>query len=143
MRATSWTLALALSAALLFGATGALAIDTERAFDDDAMQARYQRLIAEVRCLTCQNQSIKDSNAPLANDLRRLIREQMEAGRSDAEIYEFLQARYGDFALYRPPFSARTALLWLSPLILMLIGGFAIYRVVSRRAGLDSTVDGH
>lgn len=121
----------------------AAAIDTERAFDDDAMQARYQRLIAEVRCLTCQNQSIKDSNAPLANDLRREIREQMEAGNSDAEIYAFLQARYGDFALYRPPFSARTALLWLSPLILMLIGGFAMYRVVRRRAGLDNQVDGN
>ena len=120
----------------------ALAIDTERAFEDDAMQARYQRLIAEVRCLTCQNQSIKDSNAPLARDLRAVVREQMEAGATDAEIYAFLQARYGDFALYKPPFSARTALLWLSPVVLVALGGFAIVRVVRRRANMDIGVDG-
>lgn len=120
----------------------AVAIDSERAFADDAMQARYQRIIAEVRCLTCQNQSIKDSNAPLAQDLRKVVREQMAAGRSDAEIYAFLQARYGDFALYRPPFTARTAVLWLSPLILLVIGGFAVFRVVNRRAALDIDTDG-
>ena len=120
----------------------ALAIDTERAFEDDAMQARYQRLIAEVRCLTCQNQSIKDSNAPLARDLRAVVREQMEAGATDAEIYAFLQARYGDFALYKPPFSARTALLWLSPVVLVALGGIAIVRVVRRRANMDIGVDG-
>ena len=106
------------------------------------MQARYQRLIAEVRCLTCQNQSIKDSNAPLARDLRAVVREQMEAGATDAEIYAFLQARYGDFALYKPPFSARTALLWLSPVVLLALGGFAIVRVVRRRASMDIGVDG-
>ncbi|MEL6949106.1 MAG: cytochrome c-type biogenesis protein [Pseudomonadota bacterium] len=122
--------------------TSAVAIDTARAFEDDAMQARYQRLIAEVRCLTCQNQSIKDSNAPLARDLRAVVREQMEAGATDAEIYAFLQARYGDFALYKPPFSARTALLWLSPVVLLALGGFAIVRVVRRRASMDIGVDG-
>ncbi|MEL7374114.1 MAG: cytochrome c-type biogenesis protein, partial [Pseudomonadota bacterium] len=124
-------------AALLGVSAMAVAIDSERAFEDDAMQARYQRLIAEVRCLTCQNQSIKDSNAPLARDLRAVVREQMEAGASDAEIYAFLQARYGDFALYKPPFSARTALLWLSPVVLVALGGFAIVRVVRRRANMD------
>lgn len=120
----------------------AAAIDTERAFEDDAMQARYQRLIEEVRCLTCQNQSIKDSNAPLARDLRAIVREQMEAGATDAEIYAFLQARYGDFALYKPPFSARTALLWLSPFLLLAIGAWSVFRVVRRRAGMDPGVDG-
>ncbi|MEO1119364.1 MAG: cytochrome c-type biogenesis protein [Pseudomonadota bacterium] len=129
-------------AALLGVSAMAVAIDSERAFEDDAMQARYQRLIAEVRCLTCQNQSIKDSNAPLARDLRAVVREQMEAGASDAEIYAFLQARYGDFALYKPPFSARTALLWLSPVVLVALGGFAIVRVVRRRANMDIGVDG-
>ncbi|MEN7344245.1 MAG: cytochrome c-type biogenesis protein, partial [Pseudomonadota bacterium] len=118
------------------------AIDSERAFEDDALQARYQRLIAEVRCLTCQNQSIKDSNAPLAKDLREIVREQIAEGRSDKEIYAFLTARYGDFALYNPPFSARTALLWLSPLLLLAIGGFAVVRVVVRRSGMDTTADG-
>ena len=118
------------------------AIDSERAFEDDALQARYQRLIAEVRCLTCQNQSIKDSNAPLAKDLREVVREQIAAGRTDDEIYAFLTARYGDFALYNPAFSARTALLWLSPLLLLLIGGFAVVRVVMRRSTMDTTADG-
>ncbi|MEM7449837.1 MAG: cytochrome c-type biogenesis protein [Pseudomonadota bacterium] len=127
---------------LLGASASALAIDTERAFEDDAMQARYQRLIAEVRCLTCQNQSIKDSNAPLARDLRAVVREQIESGATDAEIYAFLQARYGDFALYKPPFSARTALLWLSPVVLVALGGFAIVRVVRRRANMDIGVDG-
>ena len=129
-------------AALLGVSAMAVAIDSERAFEDDAMQARYQRLIAEVRCLTCQNHSIKDSNAPLARDLRAVVREQMEAGASDAEIYAFLQARYGDFALYKPPFSARTALLWLSPVVLVALGGLAIVRVVRRRANMDIGVDG-
>lgn len=123
-------------------AAGASAIDTERAFEDDATQARYQRLIAEVRCLTCQNQSIKDSNAPLARDLRAVVREKMEAGATDAEIYAFLQARYGDFALYKPPFSARTAVLWLSPVLLLVLGAFAVVRVVRRRSGMDIGVDG-
>lgn len=118
------------------------AIDAERAFEDDALQARYQRLIAEVRCLTCQNQSIKDSNAPLAVDLRELVREQIAAGKTDREIFAFLQARYGDFALYRPPLSARTALLWFSPLILLLVGGIAVVRVVRRRSGMDVQADG-
>ena len=126
----------------LCAAMPVFAIDTERAFEDDAMQARYQRLIEEVRCLTCQNQSIKDSNAPLARDLRAVVREQMEAGATDAEIYAFLQARYGDFALYKPPFSAKTALLWLSPVLLLVIGAWSVFRVVRRRAGMDTSVDG-
>ncbi|MFK8053654.1 MAG: cytochrome c-type biogenesis protein CcmH [Woeseiaceae bacterium] len=120
----------------------AMAIDTERAFEDDVLQARYKQLVAEVRCLTCQNQSIKDSNAPLAVDLREVVREQIAAGKTDREILAFLQARYGDFALYRPPFSARSALLWLSPLILLLIGGYAVFGVVRRRAGMDVMADG-
>lgn len=126
----------------LLAVAPAIAIDTERAFEDDAMQARYQRLIAEVRCLTCQNQTIKDSNAPLANDLRAVVREQMKAGATDREIYTFLQERYGDFALYKPPLSAKTALLWFSPLILMCIGGFAFYRTVASRGQFDVSVDG-
>lgn len=133
-------LALLLLCLFAFGTAGA--IDTERAFEDDAMQARYQRLTEEVRCLTCQNQSIKDSNAPLARDLRAVVREQMAAGATDAEIYAFLQARYGDFALYKPPFSAVTALLWLSPVLLLVIGAWSVFRVVRRRAGMDTSVDG-
>ncbi|MEO0575930.1 MAG: cytochrome c-type biogenesis protein [Pseudomonadota bacterium] len=128
--------------ALVTTSASVFAIDTDRAFDDDKMQARYQRLIAEVRCITCQNQTIKDSNAPLANDLRAVIREQMKAGATDREIYAFLQQRYGDFALYKPPLSAKTALLWFSPLILMVIGGVAFYRTVAARGKFDVSVDG-
>jgi cytochrome c-type biogenesis protein CcmH len=82
-------------------------------------EARYHALIAELRCLVCQNQTIAESNAPLASDLREQVRLQMAAGRSDAEIIDFVTARYGDFVLYRPPFKARTWLLWLGPFALL------------------------
>ena len=98
---------------------GAAAIDTGKAFDDPELQGRYERLIAEVRCVTCQNQSIKDSNAFIAADLRREIRRLMAEGNSDAEIKDFLVTRYGDFVLYRPRFDGGLRLLWLAPLFLM------------------------
>lgn len=120
----------------------AAAIDTERAFDDDALQARYEKIIDEVRCLTCQNQTIKDSNAMLAEDLRREIREQLAAGASDEDVYAFLHARYGDFALYRPPLSRKTWLLWFAPALLLAIGAVAIGRVIYRRSRLDPEADG-
>lgn len=98
--------------------------------------ARYQALITELRCLVCQNQSIAESNAPLAADLREQVRVQIAAGRSDAEILEFLTARYGDFVLYRPPFKLRTWLLWIGPFALLgaaaLVAAFFVRR--SRRA---------
>ena len=84
-------------------------------------EARYHALIAELRCLVCQNQTIAESNAPLAADLRDQVRSQMTAGKSDAEIIEFVTARYGDFVLYRPPFKLRTWLLWLGPFALLLV----------------------
>mgnify|MGYP001814279834 CR=1 FL=1 len=112
------------------------AIDTEKAFDDPELQARYEALIEEVRCLKCQNQSIKDSNAFLAADLRREIRRLIEDGKSDEEIYDFLITRYGDFALYRPRFSSSTAILWVVPGVLLLAGAFMIARIVRRRMAL-------
>ena len=97
------------TAVILFLAFGlANAIDAGKAFDDPEMQARYEEIVSEVRCLVCQNQTIKDSNAFLAGDLRREIRRLMEEGRSDAEIYDFLVTRYGDFVLYRPRMSGKT-----------------------------------
>jgi cytochrome c-type biogenesis protein CcmH len=83
-------------------------------------EARYRALIAELRCLVCQNQSIAESNAPLAADLRDQVRAQIAAGRTDAEIIDFLTARYGDFVRYRPAFAGRTLLLWLGPFALLL-----------------------
>ncbi|MDJ0941222.1 MAG: cytochrome c-type biogenesis protein CcmH [Woeseiaceae bacterium] len=113
-----------------------LAIDAEKAFEDPVLQARYEDIIEEVRCLKCQNQSIKDSNAFLASDLRREIRRLLEEGKTDTEIYDFLVERYGDFALYRPRLSGKTLVLWVAPAILLLGGAFLIARVVRRRMAL-------
>lgn len=119
----------------LFAST-AFAIDTSKPLDDPALQARYEALIAEVRCMQCQNQSIKDSNAFLAADLRREIRELLVAGKTDAEIKEFLVARYGEFVLYRPRMAGRTLILWIAPLALLVVGAVVVTRIVRRRAGL-------
>lgn len=110
----------------------ALAIDTGRAFEDPEQQARYELLIKDLRCLVCQNQSIADSNASLASDLRREVREMMVAGQTDQQIREFMTARYGDFVLYRPPVSPRTWLLWSAP-VLLLLGGLGIAAMVVMR----------
>ncbi len=118
----------------LFLACQAFAIDAGRAFDDPAEQERYERLIQDLRCLVCQNQSIADSNATLASDLRREVRDLMEAGQSDEQIRSFMTERYGDFVLYRPPVRPRTWLLWSAPALLLLGGiGIAVL-VITRRA---------
>lgn len=116
-----------------FLSVSALAIESGKAFDDPKMQARYDRLIAEIRCVTCQNQSIKDSNALIAGDLKREIRRMMNAGQSDDEIAEFLVTRYGDFVLYRPRMSGNTLLLWIAPFAFIVFGGFAFFRVLRHR----------
>lgn len=100
---------------------------------DEALETRYQMFVTELRCLVCQNQTIADSNAPLAKDLRDQVRSQLEAGRSDAEIREYVTARYGDFVLYRPPFKRSTWLLWLAPFVLLLAGIGVALAVVRRR----------
>jgi cytochrome c-type biogenesis protein CcmH len=112
------------------------AIDQGRAFDDPELQQRYEKIISEVRCLKCQNQTIKDSNAFLAADLRREIRRLLSEGKTDAEVYDFLVFRYGEFALYRPKMSGKTLILWLAPVILLLVGGFVIIRVMRERMKL-------
>lgn len=114
----------------------AFAIDSEQAFDDPEMQARYEKLVAEVRCVTCQNQNIKDSNAFIASDLRREIRRMISEGKSNAEIKDFLVTRYGDFVLYRPRFEGKTLALWIAPFLLVLFGGIAMVRVVRHRMTL-------
>lgn len=114
----------------------AWAIDAGQAFDDPALQARYERIISEVRCLQCQNESIKDSNAFLAADLRREIRRMLGEGRSDDEIFDFLVQRYGDFALYRPRMEGKTLALWVIPAVLVLFGILIAFRVVRNRMAL-------
>ncbi len=100
---------------------------------DPALEARVMALSAELRCLVCQNQTIADSNAGLASDLRDEIREMMRKGQSDQQIVAFMVDRYGDFVLYRPPFKAATALLWLGPLLLALAGIVALFVRLARR----------
>jgi cytochrome c-type biogenesis protein CcmH len=111
----------------------ATAIDTGAAFDDPEMQARYEKLISEVRCLVCQNQTIKDSNVFLAADLRREIRRMMTEGMTDSQIADFLVARYGDFVLYNPRKSGRTLILWITPALLIGVGGIVLVRVIRDR----------
>lgn len=125
---------IAFSLLLAFGLANA--IDAGKAFDDPEMQARYEKIVSEVRCLVCQNQAIKDSNAFLADDLRREIRRLMEDGKSDAEVYDFLVTRYGDFVLYRPRMSGRTMVLWIAPFLLIAVGGVIAIKVVRGRMAL-------
>jgi cytochrome c-type biogenesis protein CcmH len=131
---------LAVCVLLVTLASPALAIDTEKAFDDPELQARYEHIIEEVRCLKCQNQSIKDSNAFLAGDLRREIRRMLGEGKTDEEIYDFLVARYGEFALYRPRMSGKTLVLWVAPIVLLLGGGFVLVNILRRRMAMP--IDG-
>ncbi|MCH7509682.1 MAG: cytochrome c-type biogenesis protein CcmH [Proteobacteria bacterium] len=112
------------------------AVDNSEAMEDPELQARYETLTRELRCLVCQNTPISDSNAPLAQDLRRQVREMLLSGASDSEIYGFMTDRYGDFVLYRPPFVQRTWLLWLAPGILLLLGGTVLTRTIRQRAAM-------
>jgi len=100
---------------------------------DPALEARVMALSSELRCLVCQNQTIADSNAGLASDLREEIREMVRQGKSDRQIVAFMVDRYGDFVLYRPPLKATTALLWFGPLLLVLVGIVALFLRLARR----------
>jgi cytochrome c-type biogenesis protein CcmH len=141
MRAAS----LALLGTMLLGVSLASA-----AFDIESMptpeqQKRYDGLVHELRCMQCQNQSIADSPVGLAEDLRRDVREQIIAGKTDQEIRDSMVARYGNVILFRPPFKASTAWVWLAPFLLLLVGVFVAVRIVRQRtsmvAGDDSVVD--
>ncbi|MAA77558.1 MAG: cytochrome c-type biogenesis protein CcmH [Rhodobiaceae bacterium] len=101
-----------------------LAISPGEAFKDEALEARARSLSMELRCMVCQNQSIDDSDAPLAKDLRILIREQIKAGKTDYEILDFIEDRYGEFALLKPRFDIKNAPLWALPFLLILAGIF-------------------
>jgi cytochrome c-type biogenesis protein CcmH len=125
--------------ALVLFTMAAGAVDSGQRFDDPAEQSRYERLIRDLRCLVCRSESIADSNAALASDLRREVERLMRDGKSDAEIYRFMTDRYGDFVLMRPPVAPRTWLLWAGP-ALFLAGGLAVvFVVVRRRASAAAT----
>lgn len=117
-------------------ATVSYAVDSEEAMDDPVLQARYEKIIDEVRCLKCQNTTIKDSNAFLAGDLRREIRHMLEDGLTDEQIFDFLVERYGDFALYKPRASGKTLILWIAPALFLLGGAFVLVNIVRRRMTL-------
>lgn len=105
-------------------------------FSDPALEERYQLLSAELRCPKCQNQNIADSNAPISQDLRKLLYEQLEAGASDEEILDYMVARYGEFVRYRPRFDGATAILWLAPVLLLLLGAvIVVVTLRGRKAG--------
>ena len=104
-----------------------------RAAEDPALDKRVAGLAHELRCLVCQNQTLADSNAPLAVDLRNQIREQLKGGASEREVIDFMVARYGDFVLYRPPLKASTLALWLGPFVLFALGALLLVRRLVRR----------
>ena len=103
------------------------------AADDRALDRRVAGLAHELRCLVCQNQTLADSNAPLAVDLRNQIREQLKGGASERDVIDFMVARYGDFVLYRPPLKASTLALWIGPFVLLLAGALLLWRRIARR----------
>jgi cytochrome c-type biogenesis protein CcmH len=125
-----------LFAALLGAAAAAKEALPEAA--DPALEARMTRITAELRCLVCQNQTIADSNAGLAVDLRRETREMLRQGKSDAEIIAYMTARYGDFVLYRPPLKSTTALLWFGPAAMLALGAAGLVLVLRRRTRLSA-----
>ena len=122
-----WLLALCLALPM-----AAMAKEAAPASDDPVLEARVMRISAELRCLVCQNQTIVDSHADLAQDLRGQVREMLRKGQSEAQIIDYMTQRYGDFVLYRPPVKSTTALLWAGPALLV-VGGLIMLVVVLRR----------
>ncbi len=125
---------------LAFLTAPALAVEPGEALGDPTEEARARALMAEIRCLVCQAESVEASPAPFAAEVRALVREQVAAGRSDGEIKRFLTDRYGEEILYRPPLSERTWVLWLGPFIILILGG-AIVAIVLARARGDVPAD--
>ena len=120
-------------------ASPALAVQPDEVLKDPMLESRARALSQELRCMVCQNQSIDDSDAPLAKDLRVLVRERLSAGDSDNQVIDFLVARYGEFVLLKPRLSAHTLLLWLAPFAVLLIAAFAF--IAARRRTAAATPD--
>jgi cytochrome c-type biogenesis protein CcmH len=126
-------LACAVAVALMLGCPAAFAVQPDEIMADPAKEARARELSRELRCMVCQNQSIDDSEAPLARDLRLLVRERIAAGDSDGQVIDFLVARYGEFVLLKPRFNPHTLLLWLLPPLALAGGGWALWTYSRRR----------
>ena len=119
----------------LLCATPLHAVQVDEILPDPALESRAREISHELRCMVCQNQSIDDSEAPLARDLRLLVRERLKAGDSDNQVVDFMGARYGEFVLLKPRFSWHTAILWAAPLTILIIGLFMVGFSVLRRSG--------
>jgi cytochrome c-type biogenesis protein CcmH len=127
--------------ALLFGSTPLRAVEPNEMLSDPTLEARARVLSKDLRCMVCQNQSIDDSEAPLAHDLRVLVRERLKAGDSDTQVLDFLVARYGEFVLLRPPLSWHTAALWGLPPAALAIGIAAMAIIIKRRRTATAAVE--
>jgi cytochrome c-type biogenesis protein CcmH len=140
-RARENSVIIAVLALVLAGVMGAFtalaavdqAVDANGQLEDHSLQTRFERITSELRCLVCQNESIADSNADLAVDLRQQVREMLVAGKSDDAIFHFMTDRYGEFVRFNPPLEPKTLLIWGAPFIMLLLGGVIIYRVARQR----------
>jgi cytochrome c-type biogenesis protein CcmH len=131
-----WSVRFLLVALALLGATPLYAVQVDEILPDARLEARARAISHDLRCMVCQNQSIDDSEAPLARDLRLLVRERLKAGDSDTQVVDYLVVRYGEFVLLNPRMSWHTAILWAAPLTILIIGLFAIgFSVLRRSAG--------
>lgn len=130
-------------ALLLFGMGGAVgsfaagqSVDANDQLEDHALQARFESITKDLRCLVCQNESIADSNVELASDLRRQVREMLLDGKSDDAIFDFMTDRYGEFVRFSPPLEAKTMFIWGAPFVMLVVGGVIIFRVVRHRSSM-------
>jgi len=121
--------------------TSALAVEPGEKLADPALEARARKISQELRCLVCQNQSIDDSNAELARDLRLIVRERITAGDTDSQVLAFVEARYGEFVLLRPPFKLHTLLLWVTPLLLLIGTALVLRRNAKTRTATTNSQD--
>ncbi len=129
----AWLLAISI-VGFAVAASGAFALDANGQLEDPALQARFEDITKDLRCLVCQNESVADSNAQLAGDLRRQVREMLVAGKSDDDIFKFMTDRYGDFVRFKPPLEPKTLLIWGAPFIMVILGGFIVVRIARQRA---------
>lgn len=126
---------LVLALALILSSAPAFAVNPDEVLADPKLEARARAISAELRCMVCQNQSIDDSNAELAKDLRLLVRERLTDGDTDEQVLNYIVSRYGEFVLLKPRLEAKTLLLWAAPLLLVLAGGLSLIVFARRRAG--------
>jgi cytochrome c-type biogenesis protein CcmH len=120
-------------------ASPAFAVQPDEVLKDQALEHRAREISAGLRCLVCQNQSIDESEAPLARDLRILVRDRLKQGDSDAQVRDYVVQRYGEFVLLKPVFALHTLILWLTPVLVLSLGGLGLYGVLRRRRSVSST----